>query len=126
MSQYAYTDDAPFAVAGNVHDNISVTTAVATLGTATGSAGVPSFAETNGTVRYPKAVYLCCVNPAHDVWVTWDGQAPVVGTTAPLGVKLPPTYPSLRIPCPAVIRADGIKILSDQAGGAPVVMVWEF
>ena len=125
---YTYTDDAPFGTpAGvSVHDLITVTNAATTLGTATGSLGIPVSTVGNDAPRYPKAVYLCCVNSAHDVWVTWDGQTPATGTTAPLGVKLPPTYPSLRLPHPAAIKADTIKIISDQAGGAPVLLVWEF
>lgn len=128
MAYYSYTDDAPFTVPSgvNVHDLITVTNAATTLGAATGSGGVPTYQDGQNEVKYPKAVYLGCANSAHDVWVTWDGQTPAVGTTAPLGVKVPPTYPALRIPYPGAIRADAIKIISDQAGGAPVLLVWEF
>ena len=127
MAQYVHNDEAPFAVPSgvSVHDTITVANAATTLGTATGSAGIPSYTDKDGT-RYPKAVYLGAANSGHDVWVTWDGQTPAVGTATPLGVKVPPTYPALRIPFPSAIKADTIKIISDQAGGAPVVVVWEF
>lgn len=126
MAMYSYTDDAPFMVPSgvSVHDLITVTNAATTLGTATGSAGIPTFTDVDGT-RYPKAVYLGHVTTTHDVWVTWDGQTPAVGAT-PLGVKVPPTYPALRIPFPAAIKADGIKIISDQAAGTAVIVCWEY
>lgn len=128
MSNHQYIDDAPVGVpAGvNVHDLITVTTAITTLATATGSGGIPSYQAEDHEPRWPRAVYLGTASAAHDVWVTVDGQAPVVGTTSPMGIKVPPTYPSLRLPFPAVIKADGIKLLSDQAGGAPVIVCWEF
>ena len=127
MATHVLSDDAPFAVPSgvNVHDTITVTNTATTLGAATGSAGIPSVTTVDG-VRYPKAVYIGAANSAHDVWVTWDGQTPATGTTAPLGVKVPPTYPALRIPFPSAIKANTIKIISDQAGGAPVVVCWEF
>jgi hypothetical protein len=127
MALYVHNDEAPFGVPSgvNVHDTITVTNSATTLGTATGSAGVPTVTDVNGT-RYPKAVYLGTANSGHDVWVTWDGQTPAVGTSTPLGVKVPPTYPALRIPFPSAIKADAIKIISDQVAGAPVIMVWEF
>lgn len=128
MAYYSVVDDAPFTVPSgvNVHDLITVANAATTLGAATGSAGIPTHQVGNGEVKYPKAVYLGAANSAHDVWVTWDGQTPAVGVAAPLGVKVPPTYPALRIPYPGAIRANTIKIISDQAGGAPVIVVWEF
>ena len=128
MATYVLQDDAPFGTPTSVilHDLITVTNAATTLGTASGSLGVPTYQDGNNEKKYPKAVYLCCMNTAHNVWVTWDGQTPATGVVTPLGVKLPPTYPSLRIPHPAAIKADGIKIISDQVAGAPVIMVWEF
>jgi len=128
MAYYSYTDDAPFTVPSgvNVHDLITVANTATTLGAATGSGGIPSYTDGNNDTKYPKAVYLAAANSAHDVWVTWDGQTPATGTSTPLGVKVPPTYPALRIPIPAAIKANSIKIISDQAGGAPVILVWEF
>jgi len=129
MASYVLADDAPFAVPPStlVHDTITVTTAVKTLGTATGSAGVPTYQDGQNEKKYPKAVYLGHLDTAADVWVTWDGQDPVVGTAnTAVGVKVPPTYPSLRIPAPGAIRTDTIKIISGAAGGTPVVVVWEY
>lgn len=129
MAQYVYSDDAPFAVPAGVlvHDTITVANTATTLGGATGSAGIPSYTDGNNETRYPKAVYLGHLDTAADVWVTWDGQTPVVGTSATaVGVKVPPTYPTLRIPIPAAIKGNTIKIISGAAGGTPVVMVWEF
>ena len=127
MAYYSVVDDAPFSVPSgvNVHDTITVTNAATTLSAATGSGGIPSVTTADGT-RYPKAVYLGAANPAHDVWVTWDGQTPAVGTSTPLGVKVPPTYPALRIPFPSGIIANAIKLISDQVAGTPVIVVWEF
>ena len=129
MATYVLADDAPFSVPPSVlvHDTITVANAAVTLGTATGSAGVPTYQDGQNDKKYPKAVYLCHLDTAADVWVTWDGQTPAVGTTsAALGVKVPPTYPALRIPIPAAIKNDTIKIISGAAGGTPVVVVWEF
>ena len=133
MAQYVYQDDAPFAVppSVSVHYVIEVTNAAVALSAATdlvttAAHVVPYYVDGNNDEKWPKAIYLGAVNPAADVWATWDGQDPVVGTTAPVGVKLPPTYPALRIPIPAAIKAGTIKFNSDQAGGTPVVICYEF
>ncbi len=125
MSHHLYTDDAPFGVPAGVavHDMITVTPAVKTLGTATGSAGIPTYTDESHEVRWPRAVYLGTLNTTANVWVTWSSQTPAVNV---LGVKVPPTYPSLRIPAPGIIRADGIKIITDSVGGEDVIVVWEF
>lgn len=136
MSDHQYVDDAPFGAPPGVslHYCIVVSTTVAllteTIDLVTSEAHiVPSYLETGAPEdarRWPRAVYLGAVNPAADVWMTWDGGDPVVGTTAPLGVKLPPTYPSLRVPIPAAIKAGTLKLISDQAAGTPVILTYEF
>ena len=133
MATYVYSDDAPFSVPSGVvlHYAIEVEATAITLVeaidlTTTDPHVVPSFQQGNDEPRWPKAVYIGHMDTAADVWVTWDGEDPVAGTTAPIGVKVPPTYPSLRIPAPAAIRAGTIKIISDQAGGTPVILTYEF
>ena len=133
MATYVHADDAPFgAPTGvNLHYAVEVANAPIALTAATDLVTtaphvVPSYEVSPGDVRWPKAVYIGHMNPAADVWITWDGQDPVAGTTAPIGVKVPPTYSSLRIPAPAAIRAGTIKIISDQAGGTPVTLTYEF
>ena len=132
MAQYSYTDDAPFSVpsGAKAHYVLTISTAGQTLGTATditagAVVGIPSVTDVNGT-RYPKAVCLAAMDTAADVWVTVDGQTPVVGTTQPVGVKVPPTYPTLRIPYPSAIKADGLKLKSASAGGTPVLVFYEW
>jgi hypothetical protein len=130
---YAATDDAPFAVPSGVTLHYVVTVistaqainAVTDITTAAAHV-VPSFAGNDSVTHYPKAVYLCCMDPAADVWMTWDGASPVVGTTQPIGVKLPPTYPALRVPVPAAIKGNTIKLRSSAVGGTPVVLCYEF
>jgi hypothetical protein len=133
MASYVYSDDAPFSVPSGVtlHYAVTVTTTAETLAevvdlTTTNPHVVPSFQDGNNEVRWPKAIYVGHMNTLHDVWVTWDGVDPVAGTTAPIGVKVPPTYPALRIPAPAAIRASSLKFISDQVGGTPVVLTYEF
>lgn len=129
MATYVLADDAPFAVPPSVlvHDTITVANSAVTLGTATGSAGIPTYQDGQNEKKYPKAVYLGHLDTTADVWITWDGQPPVIGTSATaVGVKVPPTYPTLRVPIPAAIKNDTIKIISGAAGGTPVVLCWEF
>ena len=132
-SIYAAADDAPFAVPTGVtlHYVVTVTstaqalTAVTDIVTAAAHV-VPSYDGTDGVKHYPKAMYLAAMNSSHDVWLTWDGSTPVVGVVQPIGVKVPPTYASLRIPVPAAIKNGTIKLRSDQAGGTPVSITYEF
>lgn len=133
MAQHVYADDAPFGAppGTKLHYAVEVANAAIALSAATdlvttAAHVVPSYQDGNNETRWPKAVYLGHMNPAADVWITWDGEDPVAGTTAPVGVKVPATYPSLRVPAPAAIRNGTIKIISDQAGGTPVVLVYEF
>lgn len=135
MSDHQYVDDAPFGVPSGValHYVLTVTNTaqalnVVTDAVATGAHVVPSYLTGEGedTRRWPRALYLGHMDVAADVWVTWDGQDPVIGTTVPIGVKLPPTYPSLRIPCPAAIKNGTIKLISGAAGGTPVIATYEF
>lgn len=130
---YAYTDDAPFSVPSgvSVHYVIGVTNTAGALTSfddlvTVAAHVIPTAAGADGSVRYPKAVYMGAMDTGADVWVTWDGQDPVVGTTAPVGVKVPPTYPALRIPFPSGIVGDTIKLISDVALGTPVVLTYEF
>lgn len=130
---YAATDDAPFSVPTDVvlHYVVTVTSTAEDLKTVTditttAAHVVPSYEGTDSATHYPKAMYLCHMNTAHDVWVTWDGVDPVVGTTQPIGVKVPPTYQSLRLPIPAAIKNGTIKFISDQVGGTPVSITYEF
>jgi len=132
-SMYAAVDDAPFAVPSGVtlHYVVTVTSTAQAINVVTDIVAaaahtVPSFVSIDGTTHYPKAVYMCAMNSAHDVWVTWDGSTPVVGTTQPIGVKVPYTYASLRIPAPAAIKGNTIKFRSDQVAGTPVSLVYEF
>ena len=69
MATYVQSDDAPFGTppATILHDLITVANAATTLGTATGSLGIPTYQDGQNEKKYPKAVYLCCVNSAHDV-----------------------------------------------------------
>lgn len=135
MSKHQYVDDAPFGAPPGVtlHYVLTVSTTAETLievTDATTSAAhiVPSFLEGEGedTRRWPRALYIGHADTLADVWVTWDGNDPVVGTTAPIGVKVPPTYPALRIPMPAAIQAGTIKLLSDSVAGTPVIVTYEF
>lgn len=130
--QYALTDDAPFAVpsGAKAHYVLTISTAGQTLGTAvditSGAAvGIPSVTDVNVT-RYPKSVSLAAMDSTADIWVTVDGQTPVVGVVQPVGVKVPPTYPTLRIPYPAAIKADGLKFKSASAGGTPMLVFYEW
>lgn len=132
---YTYVDDAPFGAPSGVvlHYAVTVTNAAQALSavtdlTTTAAHVVPSYLSGNDEKerKWPKAIYVGHMNAAHDVWVTWDGVDPVVGVVAPIGVKVPPTYPSLRIPIPAAIKAGTIKFISDQAGGTPVILTYEF
>lgn len=138
--QYSYTDDAPFSVpeGAKAHYVITVTNSATTLRAATNkltsaALGIISASDGNGT-RYPKAVSFAALDTAADVWVTVDGQTPVIGTTAPVGVKVPPTYPTLRIPYPSAITGDGttgkttrvIKLISGAAGGTPVLVYFDW
>jgi len=131
--QYVVTDDAAFSVpsGAKAHYVLTITNAAGgvTLGTAVditsgGAVGIPSVADVNGT-RYPKAVCLAAMDTTADVWVTVDGQVPVVGTVQPVGAKVPPTYPTLRIPFPAGIKADAIKLKASVAA-TPVVVLYEW
>lgn len=129
---YALTDDAPFAVPTGckAHYVITVTNAAAAMGTFTditsaAALGVPSYTDKDGT-KYPKAVCLAVMDATADVWATVDGQTPVIGTTQPVGVKLPPTYPTLRIPHPSAIKNNTIKLVSGAAGGTPVLVYFEW
>lgn len=133
MAQYVYNDDAPFSVppSTTLHYVVTVTSTAQALTAVTdittGAAHiVPRYTDGNNETKWPKAVYIGHMNTAHDVWVTWDGASPVVGTTQPIGVKVPQTYPALRIPAPAAIKAGTIKLRSDQVGGTPVILTYEF
>jgi hypothetical protein len=135
MAQYVHSDDAPFGVppSTKLHYAVTVTTTAESLVEVTDLVTtdphvVPSYLAGNDEKdrKWPKAVYVGHMTTAHDVWVTWDGEDPVVGAVAPIGIKVPPTYPSLRIPAPAAIRAGTIKFISDQAGGTPVILTYEF
>lgn len=130
--QYTVTDDAPFSVpsGAKAHYVLTISTAGQTLGTAVditsgGAVGIPSVTDKDGT-RYPKAVCLAAMDSTADVWLTVDGQTPVVGTVQPVGVKVPATYPTLRIPYPAAIKADAIKLKSASVGGTPVVVYYDW
>ena len=130
--QYTVTDDAPFSVpsGAKAHYVLTISTAGQTLGTAVditsgGAVGIPSVTDKDGT-RYPKAVCVAAMDTSADIWVTVDGQTPVVGTTQPVGVKVPPTYPTLRIPHPGAIKADGLKFKSASAGGTPMLVFYEW
>ena len=131
--QYSQVDDAPFALpsGAKAHYVLTITNAAGglTLGTATditsgAAVGIPFVTDVNGT-RYPKAVCLACMDTAADVWATVDGQTPVVGVVQPVGVKLPPTFPTLRIPFPAGIKADAIKLKAASAS-TPVLVYYEW
>lgn len=88
MAQYVYNDDAPFSVppSTTLHYVVTVTstaqalTAVTDITTAAAHV-VPRYTDGNNETKWPKAVYIGHMNTAHDVWVTWDGASPVVGTT---------------------------------------------
>lgn len=130
--QYSVVDDAPASVpsGAKAHYVLTISTAGQTLGTAVditsgGAVGIPSVTDVNGT-RYPKAVCVAAMDTTADIWVTVDGQTPVVGTTQPVGVKVPPTYPTLRIPYPALIKANGLKFKSASAGGTPMLVFYEW
>lgn len=136
MSVHQYVDDAPFGAPPGValHYVVTVTstaqalTAVLNAGTAVAHT-VPSYlptGEPEENRRWPRAVYMGHMDIAADVWITWDGVDPVVGTTTPIGVKVPPTYPALRVPMPAAIKAGTIKLRSGAVGGTPVILTYEF
>jgi hypothetical protein len=129
---YSYVDEAPFSVptGAKAHYVVTIANAALTLGNTTNILttavlGVPSATDVNGT-RYPKAVCLAALDSTADVWVTVDGQTPVIGTTQPVGVKLPATYPTLRIPYPGAIKNDTIKLISGSAGGTPVLIYFDW